>query len=102
MSRMLATLAFLLCSVAVAGADESRVVTIRWFGQSFFQIESSRGTRVAIDPHMIEGYGRRTVPADVVLITHLHNDHTQMDAIQNKAKAKVLLGLRPNEATRRL
>src|SRR5262249_7633126 len=66
------------------------------------QIESSRGTRVAIDPHMIEGYGRRTVPADVVLITHLHNDHTQMDAIQNKAKAKVLLGLRPNEATRRL
>ena len=97
-----AAVVLLLGSTCLFAADTSRPVTIRWFGQSFFQIESSRGTRIAIDPHMIEAYGRKPVAADLVLITHLHNDHTQLDAIQNKAKAKVLVGLRPNEATKRL
>jgi L-ascorbate metabolism protein UlaG (beta-lactamase superfamily) len=92
----------LLCTTFSSAADTSRPVTIRWFGQSFFQIESSRGTRIAIDPHMIEAYGRKPVAADLVLITHLHNDHTQLDAIQNKVKAKVLVGLRQIEGTRRL
>src|SRR5262249_11920911 len=41
------------------------------------------------------------VAADVVLISHMHNDHTQLDSIQNKAKAKGIFGLKVNERTKR-
>src|SRR5581483_1048248 len=94
MLRYVAALAAGLCVAALALAGPPKEVTIRWHGQSFFDIESSKGTRVAIDPHAIEGYGRTNVSADLVLISHFHNDHTQVDVIQNRAKAKVLTGLR--------
>ncbi len=75
-------------------ADPPRSVVIRWHGQSFFEIESSKGTRIVIDPHAIEAYGRQSVLADLVLLSHLHTDHTQIDVVQNRSKAKVLSGLR--------
>jgi L-ascorbate metabolism protein UlaG (beta-lactamase superfamily) len=91
-----------LLSVLIAGplfigavaADSSAPVKIRWHGQSFFDIESSKGTRIAIDPHAIEAYGRQQVSADLVLISHEHNDHNQLAPIRNADRAKVLHGLR--------
>lgn len=77
-----------------AGAAEDKPVTLRWHGQSFFEIVSPGGTRVVLDPHAIESYGRKTVEADVVLFSHLHSDHTQLSPITNAAKAKVFSGLR--------
>jgi L-ascorbate metabolism protein UlaG (beta-lactamase superfamily) len=57
---------------------------ISWHGQSFFQIKSSKGTNIVIDPHAIEQYGRLLgVRADIVLATHFHNDHTQFGVIEN-------------------
>jgi L-ascorbate metabolism protein UlaG (beta-lactamase superfamily) len=57
---------------------------IRWFGQSFFIVTSSKGTRVALDPHAIPEYGRFLgLKADAVLISHLHNDHTQKEVLEN-------------------
>jgi L-ascorbate metabolism protein UlaG (beta-lactamase superfamily) len=102
MLRHLAVLAAgLSLAAAVTAADTPRPVTIRWFGHSFFQIESSQGTRIAIDPHAIPAYGLKPVPADLVLISHFHNDHDQLDTIANKEKAKVLWGLRTDERTKR-
>jgi L-ascorbate metabolism protein UlaG (beta-lactamase superfamily) len=102
MARPLAALAAALFLAGIAAAqDKPREVTIRWHGQSFFQIESSRGTRIVIDPHAIDAYGRKSVNADLVLISHFHNDHTQLDTISNRAKARILYGLRINERTRR-
>ena len=70
-------------------------MTIRWHGQSFFEIQSSKGTRIVIDPHAIEAYGRRTVSADLVLISHFHTDHTQVSGVvQNYEKAKLIAGLK--------
>ncbi len=71
---------------------ESKPLTLRWHGQSFFDLETSQGTRIAFDPHAIEAYGRIVVKADLVLVSHLHNDHTQIDAIDNPKK-KVIQGL---------
>jgi L-ascorbate metabolism protein UlaG (beta-lactamase superfamily) len=75
-------------------ADSPRKVTIRWHGQSFFELQSSKGTRVVFDPHAIEAYGRTDVTADLILISHFHNDHDQKEVIRNHARAKVIEGLK--------
>jgi L-ascorbate metabolism protein UlaG (beta-lactamase superfamily) len=75
-----------------AVAADSKKVTITWHGQSFFEITTSKGTRIVIDPHLIDAYGRATVKADLVLLTHNHTDHTQTAAVDNIDKAKVIRG----------
>jgi len=80
-----------------AGKDATGKTTITWYGQSFFIIKSSKGTRIAIDPHAIPDYyveipGLR---ADAVLMSHLHNDHTQKQVLANHKDKnfKVIPGL---------
>jgi L-ascorbate metabolism protein UlaG (beta-lactamase superfamily) len=71
-------------------------VQITWHGQSFFEIKSSKGTNIVLDPHNISEYGRILgVKAEVVLVSHNHNDHTQVEVIQNiKDKGlKIIPGL---------
>lgn len=69
-------------------------LTISWHGQSFFEVVTSQGSRLVIDPHAIENYGRRSVKADVVLLSHRHTDHNRLEAIENAMQAKVLEGLK--------
>jgi len=86
----------LLAGFAVLGcvlAADTKGIALRWHGQSFFELTTSLGTRVVFDPHAIEEYGRKSVQADLVLISHLHNDHTQIDVIENATKAKIINGL---------
>lgn len=81
-----------LALVASAGAAEKGPV-LHWHGQSFFSLESSKGTKVVFDPHTIEVYGRPMPKADMILISHLHNDHTQIGAVANPREAKIVHGL---------
>jgi L-ascorbate metabolism protein UlaG (beta-lactamase superfamily) len=85
---------FFLALPAVAGlfvvslpaqqAAKGGKTQISWYGQSFFIITSSKGTKVAIDPHAIPEYGRVLgLKADAVLFSHLHNDHTQKEVLDN-------------------
>lgn len=74
-------------------ADSPKGVQIRWHGQSFFEIESSKGTRIVTDPHAIDAFGRTNVSADLVLISHEHNDHNVIAALRNGDQAKVIHGL---------
>lgn len=90
---------FLLLAAFLVGttnlvAQQTSDVTIRFHGHSFFEIESSKGTKIVCDPHQIEAYGRQAVTADLVLFSHSHNDHTQLEPIQNRMKAKVIPGFR--------
>src|SRR5688572_28408972 len=71
---------------------DSKKLSLRWHGQSFFVVETSQRTRIVFDPHAIEAYGRNVVPGDLVLLSHLHNDHTQVDAVDNPKK-KIINGL---------
>jgi L-ascorbate metabolism protein UlaG (beta-lactamase superfamily) len=87
MARTLASLVFLLTFVPAAAAADKDLI-IRWHGQSFFEIVTTAGTRIVLDPHAIEQYGRKDIPADLVLMSHLHNDHTQVGVIPNIKKAK--------------
>jgi L-ascorbate metabolism protein UlaG (beta-lactamase superfamily) len=89
-----AVVAGLLATGAAFSADSPGKVTIRWHGQSFFDIQTSKGTRIVIDPHAIEVYGRQTVPADLILVSHFHSDHSQIGVVPNHAQAKILYGLK--------
>ena len=92
MKRAVAVITFLALTLPAAAAPKT--VTLHWYGQSFFVLQSSAGTRVAFDPHAIEAFGKPTVAADLVLISHPHPDHTQVDQIQNRAKAKIIEGVK--------
>lgn len=81
-------------SAASPAVAAEKSLTIRWLGQSFFLITTSTGTKVAIDPHALDAFGRQTVSADAVLMSHLHPDHVRLEVIENKDKAKILPGLK--------
>ena len=86
--------AILFSCIVASKSDAAAQPSLTWYGQSFFVLETSKGTRVAFDPHAIEAFGRHDVSADLVLMSHLHSDHTQVGVITNGAKAKIVQGLK--------
>jgi L-ascorbate metabolism protein UlaG (beta-lactamase superfamily) len=99
MARFLPGLAVLLCCAGLASADDGKVI-IRWHGQSFFEIISTKGTRIVTDPHVIDAYGRPQAKADLILMTHFHVDHTAVDAVTNLKQAKQINALKKDETGR--
>lgn len=52
---------------------------ITWLGHSSFKLEESTGTTIITDPyHSYVGYEMPDVEADVVTVSHNHNDHSYM------------------------
>src|ERR1700730_9856407 len=94
MNRMIAALAVLLAAAAAASADDPQPVKIICHGQSFFEVISGAGTRVILDPHAIEAYGRIQVKGDPILMSHLHSDHTQVDVVEDYKKVKTYNALK--------
>lgn len=92
MKRVTAFVAAIALIGSISAADKK--VELRYLGQSFFVLTTSAGTKIAIDPHAIDQLGRPTAAADLVLITHPHPDHVRLDAIENRAKAKVIEGIK--------
>jgi L-ascorbate metabolism protein UlaG (beta-lactamase superfamily) len=92
-------------AVAAAAPAQEKKLTIRWHGQSFFEIVSSAGTRVVIDPHAIEEFGEQSVHADLILFSHFHSDHTQFHVVpewaRDPGKVKVLGGLKDEKGDRK-
>jgi len=97
---MLRSLFAAAAALLLAGSLPAKEIKIFWHGQSFFEIRSSGGTTVAIDPHFLEAYGRREVKADVVLVSHFHIDHTAPEPIADfekglkDGKIKLFTGLK--------
>jgi L-ascorbate metabolism protein UlaG (beta-lactamase superfamily) len=87
---------------ALPVSAQNKQLSIKWHGQAFFEIKTSAGTRIVIDPHAIEAFGeRKDIEADLICITHLHNDHTQVEVVKNfepKLLDKMVrLGLTPGK-----
>src|SRR5438094_3540483 len=94
MKKTFLVLIIFLVSAATTFAADATKPVLRWHGQSFFDLTTTKGTRIVFDPHAIDVYGRQSVPADLVLISHFHNDHTQVGVLSNPGKFKVLEGLK--------
>jgi L-ascorbate metabolism protein UlaG (beta-lactamase superfamily) len=83
MRRIATVLLLTLAPLALAQepTEREKKVTVRWYGQSFFQITDSSGQRIVLDPHAIPTFGGPRVKADFVLISHLHDDHNQPEVL---------------------
>jgi len=66
-----------------AAAQDKKVVEIRWYGHSFFQLTTTSGTKVAFDPHAIAEYGAPALSPDIVVMSHNHNDHNRKEVLAN-------------------
>lgn len=91
-TMMWAALAAALLTLPGAAHPQEKGVTIRWYGQSFFLLTSSAGTRIALDPFGNIGFPMPAdVQADAVTITHNHLDHNNPGLI--KGSPEILRGL---------
>ncbi len=96
MTRFLTPLCALLLVAAgtPSPAADAKKISLRWFGQSFVSLETPAGARIVFDPHAIEAFGRNSMAADLILVSHFHDDHTRLEVISNYDKAEKVFGLK--------
>ncbi|MBR2660442.1 MAG: MBL fold metallo-hydrolase [Clostridia bacterium] len=77
----------LLCGAAAAEETEAKAKLL-YQGHGSLRIVTAEGKVIYIDPYAGEGYD---LPADLILITHGHSDHTAVKLIkkQNKGCEKI-------------
>src|SRR5687768_212413 len=84
-------------SFATTGEKDKLVpFTITFHGQSFYVLKTTKGKVIAFDPHFIEVYQIERDPwkADIICVSHNHNDHNRVQVFENHKKAKILTGLK--------
>lgn len=97
MLRYMIALIVAAATLSTAAAQPAKPFKVRWFGQSFFQIETPTGKKIVIDPHQIPAFGRPVLTADIILVTHDHNDHNAIEAVEGNKSARVFKGLKENK-----
>ena len=66
----------------VSGKGEmSERATILYMGQGSLRVVTAEGKVIYIDPYAGDWYD---LPADLILVTHGHSDHNQLDLIQSR------------------
>lgn len=75
------SLSLLLLGCGSAMAEESSPGTLLYQGHGSLRIVTGEGKVIYIDPYAGEGYD---LPADLILITHRHQDHTAVNLIKNR------------------
>ena len=90
----LALFVLLLLPVCLSAQEPAKACKLRWFGHSFFQLETTGGKFVVFDPHAIPAFNPQPVAADVLLVSHEHSDHTQLVMVKDRKAAREFRGLK--------
>lgn len=64
-------------------SSEAGPATLLYQGQASIRIVTDEGRVIYIDPYAGEGYD---LPADLILVTHAHFDHGQIDKVENRTQ----------------
>ena len=91
----LALLVLLCLPAGVVAQEPAKGCKLRWFGNSYFQLETAGGKSVVWDPHAIPALNPPQLAADILLISHEHSDHTQLQMIKDRKAAREFHGLKP-------
>lgn len=75
------SLILLGCGAAAAEGGEGRA-RLLYQGHGSLRIVTAEGKVIYIDPYAGEGYD---LPADLILVTHGHSDHTAVNLIKNRS-----------------
>jgi len=60
---------------------------LRYLGHAFFQMKLENGTVIAFDPYgSFYDFPKRSIRADICLVSHHHHDHDGMECIQPGAQ----------------
>ena len=91
MNKLLAafTAALLLCTLTAAAAEEAAKPALTYIGHSHMMIITAEGTVIYVDPYQIDGYTYEH-SADIILVTHEHGDHNQVDIVPQNDGCTVL------------
>jgi L-ascorbate metabolism protein UlaG (beta-lactamase superfamily) len=60
---------------------------VKWLGHSCFLVTSKSGVRIITDPYVVGGYINYSPieeTADIVVVSHGHDDHSNVSAVQGK------------------
>ena len=91
----LAAALLLLLSLPAAAQEPAKAFKLRWYGNSFFQLETPAGKTVVFDPHAIPAFNPPQVAADILLVSHEHSDHAQVEMVRDRKAAREFRGLKP-------
>ena len=75
------SLSLLLLGCGPALAEGTGAGMLLYQGHGSLRIITGEGKVIYIDPYAGEGYD---LPADLILITHAHQDHTAVKLIKNR------------------
>ena len=77
---------FFVCMAAVA-ASPVFGASLLYQGHGSVRIEAADGMVIYVDPYAGEGYDKQ---ADLILVTHEHRDHNNIDLVKQTEKTVVL------------
>ncbi|MCL1828458.1 MAG: MBL fold metallo-hydrolase [Oscillospiraceae bacterium] len=65
----------------ITNKEEQVMATLLYQGHGSVRISTAEGKVIYVDPYAGEGYD---IPADLILVTHGHDDHTQLSLIKTR------------------
>ena len=77
---LLCAICLMLCAAGIAEGQEPRLL---YQGHGSLRVVTAEGKVIYIDPYAGEGYD---LPADLILISHGHSDHTAVERIDSCAE----------------